>query len=586
MISNDILEKAKKWTKEPYDEQTRNEIKKLIDENNEKELTDRFYTNLEFGTGGMRGTRGAGENRMNIYTVGKTTQGLANYLLKNDPKSTEKGVCLAYDNRHHSDLFAEHSALILSANGIKVYLFESLRTTPELSFTIRHLKAKAGIVLTASHNPASDNGYKVQWEDGAQVVPPTDKEIIDEVNNIKSYDEVKIMDKEEAKSKGLLNIIGEEVDSVFIKESQKVISDPDYIKKNGSKLKVVYTPLHGTGEMVITRSLKMAGFTDVHVVPEQSVVDPDFSTVKKPNPEEAPALEMGIALMKKLDADIFLATDPDADRIGVVVNDKKGSYQMFTGNMTGCMLTEHLFSNLKKSGKMPPKPYVVKTVVTTELTNEICNEYSAKCYDVLTGIKWIADAMRKHSSEDYVLGFEESYGYIAHDYVRDKDSVTASLLICELALQCKEEEKTLIDFMNGIYKKYKVYRESQKAVYYKGKEGKDKINSIMSKLRDNPVKKVKDANVTKIIDIKQGKSFKADGTVIDSNIDLPTSNVIIYYFDDGTKITARPSGTEPKIKFYFSVNMTVGNESVESVIGKADKYLSELETEFVRIIES
>ncbi len=586
MLNENILKKARAWTEAPYDEQTRQEIKTLVDKNDESELTDRFYTSLEFGTGGMRGIRGAGENRMNIYTVGKTTQGLANYLLRVDPKSADKGVCIAYDNRHHSDLFAEHSALILCANGIKVYLFESLRTTPELSFTIRHLKAKAGIVLTASHNPPSDNGYKVQWEDGGQVVPPTDVEIIEEVNKIKSYNDVKIMDKEEAKSKGLLNIIGEEVDIEFIKESQSVVGDPEYVKENGHKLKVVYTPLHGTGEMVLTRSLKMAGFTDVNVVPEQSVTDPNFSTVKRPNPEEASALEMGIALMKKIDADIFIATDPDADRMGIVVNDKKGSYKIFTGNMTGCMLSEHLLSRLKESGKMPPKPYIVKTVVTTELTNEICKEYSAECYDVLTGIKWIADAMRRYSDQDYVLGFEESYGYIAHDYVRDKDSVTASLLICELALRLKENGETLIDFMKSIYKKYKVYRESQKSAYYPGKDGKDKINSIMSTLRDNPIKKVMDAKVIKIIDVNQGKSFKPDGTVIDNNIDLPKANVIVYYFDDGTKITARPSGTEPKIKFYFSVNMKVGNEDVDDVIDKADKYIAKLESEFVSILES
>jgi phosphoglucomutase len=492
MIDREIMEKAKLWTKEPYDEITRKEIRSLIENGNDKELIDRFYTSLEFGTGGMRGVRGAGENRMNIYTVGKTTQGLANYLLKTDPQSKNKGVCIAYDNRHHSDLFALHSARILCANGIKVYLFESLRTTPELSFTIRYLKAKAGIVLTASHNPASDNGYKVQWEDGSQVVPPTDKEIIDEVNRIKSYEDVKLISEGEAKRTGLLEIIGEEVDNVFIKEAQNALLNPAYVKERGNDLKIVYTPLHGTGEMVITKALEMAGFTDINIVPEQSKVDPDFPTVKKPNPEEEEALKMGIDLMKEINADIFIASDPDADRIGVVVDDKMGSYKLFSGNMTGCILTEHILRNLKEKGIMPPRPYVVKTVVTTELTNEICDAYDVKCYDVLTGIKWIANAIRKHSDEDYVFGFEESYGYLAHDYVRDKDSVTASLLVCEAALMFKELGKTLIDFMNEIYKEYKVYRESQKSIYYKGKEGKDKIKSIMANLREKPIQKIKD----------------------------------------------------------------------------------------------
>ncbi len=585
-MDNEILNKAKLWTKEPYDESTRNEIQKLIDDNNDKELIDRFYSSLEFGTAGMRGLRGAGENRMNIYTIGKTTQGLANYLLKVDSESRNKGVSIAYDNRHHSDLFAMHSARILAANGIKVYLFESLRATPELSFSIRHLKAKAGIVLTASHNPASDNGYKVLWEDGSQVVPPVDVEIIDEVNNINSYNDVKIISEEEAKSKGLLKIIGEEVDSKFINEALNVLLDPNLVKDKGKELKILYTPLHGAGEMVIRRALNKAGFTDFHVVPEQSVIDPDFSTVKKPNPEEKEALELGINLMKKIDADILIASDPDADRIGVVANDKNGNYSLFNGDMTGCILTEHILSNLKEKEEIPNNPYVVKTVVTTELTNDICNNYNVNCYDVLTGIKWIADAMRKHSEEDFIIGFEESYGYLAHDYVRDKDSVTASLLVCETALMYKIKGKTLIDFINDIYKKYKVFMESQLNIYYRGKDGRDKINSIMKKLRENPLKKIRDINVTKIIDIKKGKSFKPDGTIIDNEIDLPSSNVITYYFDDGTKITARPSGTEPKIKYYFSVNKKVGDSDVNNVIDDRKKYLKILEDEFVKVVES
>lgn len=583
-MDNIIKEKAFKWTKEPYDESMRKEIQELLDNNNDNELIDRFYTNLEFGTGGMRGLRGAGDNRMNIYTVGMTTQGLANYMLKVDPKSKEKGVCICYDNRWHSDTFAKHSARILCANGIKVYLFESLRTTPELSFSVRELKAKAGIVLTASHNPPEYNGYKVQWEDGAQVVPPTDKEIVQEVLNIKSYNEVKIITEEEAKEKGLLEIIGEEVDKKFIEESQNVLLNPNIAKTDGKNLKIVYTPLHGTGEMVIKRALEMAGFTDFNVVSEQSKIDPNFSTVEKPNPEEKEALDMGIKLMKEIDADIFVATDPDADRIGIVVNDKKGGYQLFNGNMTGCLLTNHVLSNIKK---LPDNPYVVKTVVTTELTNRICEKYNVKCYDVLTGIKWIADAMRRKTGESYVFGYEESYGYLAHDYVRDKDSVTATLLTCEAAIMAKKEGKTLIDVMYDIYREFGVYRESQRSLYYHGKEGKDKINSMMSKLRNNPMSEIMNLKVEKIVDIKESKIIKPDGTVIEDKLDLPVSNVISYYLEDGSKITARPSGTEPKIKFYISVNKKVeANKTVEATIKELDEYAVTIEKEFIKTAES
>lgn len=583
-MENKIKKRAEEWTKAPYDKDTQQEIQKLLNENNEKELTDRFYTNLEFGTGGLRGVRGAGDNRMNIYTVGMTTQGLANYMLKVDPESKEKGVCIAYDNRWHSDTFAKHAARILCANGIKVYLFESLRTTPELSFTIRHLKAKAGIVMTASHNPPSDNGYKVQWEDGGQVVPPTDKEIIEEVRNIKNYNEVKLTTIEEAKEKGLLSIIGKEIDEIFIKESQKVLKHPDFVKENGKKLKIIYTPLHGTGELVITGALRMAGFDNVYVVPEQSIVDPNFSTVKKPNPEEKDALKMGIELMKKENADIFIASDPDADRIGIVINDGKGDYKIFNGNMTGCLLTEHILKNLKAQNKMPDNPFVVKTVVTTELTNRICDYYNVKCYDVLTGIKWIANAIAEHNDESYVFGFEESYGYLGYDYVRDKDSVTASLLVCESAILAKEEGKTLIDVLYDIYRKYGVFREIQKSLYFEGKEGKEKIELMMMKLRNSPPKEIKGLKVTKIMDVKENKSYTTDGKIIDEKLDLPVSNVFVMYLEDGTKITARPSGTEPKIKFYTSVNKKVGdNQTVEEVIKELDEYAKEIEAEIVDI---
>jgi len=454
-----------------------------------------------------------------------------------------------------------------------------------LSFAVRHLKAKAGIVLTASHNPPTDNRYKVQWEDGSQVVPPTDKEIIDEVGNIKSYKEVKIISEEEAKKKNLLITIGEEVDKVFIEESQKVLLNHDFVKKNGNKLKIVYTPLHGTGEMVVSRSLKMAGFTDFNVVPEQSKIDPNFSTVEKPNPEETPALKMGIDLMSKINADLFIATDPDADRIGIVINDKKGGYQIFTGNMTGCLLLNYVLKTRAEKHKMPNNPYVVKTVVTTELTNRICEKYNVKCYDVLTGIKWIANAMRTHKDENYVFGYEESYGYVAHDYVRDKDSVTASLLVCEAAITAKEQGKTLVDVMNDIYKEFGVYRERQKSIYYPGKEGKDKINAMMSKLRDNPPMKVNNLKVEKIVDIKQSKVYTPDGKLI-STLDLPIENVLTYYLEDGSKITARPSGTEPKIKFYISVNKKVINKTVEETIKECDEYAKVIETEFIKMAES
>lgn len=586
MIDTNIKEKALKWTKEPYDAKTCKEIQTLLDKNNEKELIDRFYTNLEFGTGGLRGIRGAGDNRMNIYTVGMTTQGIANYMLKTDPTAKEKGVCIAYDNRHYSNLFAMHTAKIFCASGIKVYLFESLRTTPELSFSIRYLKAKAGVVLTASHNPANYNGYKVSWEDGSQVVPPIDKEIIEEVKNIKSYNEVKIISEKEAKKLNLLKIIGEEIDIKFIEESQKVLIHPEIVKNYGKDLKIVYTPLHGTGEMVISRSLKMAGFTDIEVVPEQAIIDPDFSTVEKPNPEEPEALDMGIKLLLKTNADIFIATDPDADRIGIVVNNKKGGYKLFNGNMTGCLLTHHILTNLAKLNKLAKNSYVVKTVVTTELTNQICEKFNVKCYDVLTGIKWIAEAMRKHSKENYVFGYEESYGYLAYDYVRDKDSVTASLLVCEMALMSKRETKTLIDIMYEIYKEFGVYREIQKSIYYHGKEGKEKINLIMSKLRNNSPDSIMNLKIEKIVDIKQSKIFQPDGTIIEENLFLPKSNVLSYYLEDGSKVTVRPSGTEPKIKFYISVNKKVKNNPVEKVINECEDYAKKICDEFIKMAES
>ena len=566
----------KAWISSDYfDAATKSELKSI--ENDEKEIQDRFYRDLEFGTGGLRGIIGAGTNRMNIYTVGRASQGLANFILKEGGE--EKGVAIAYDSRRMSKEFADVAALCLAANGIKAYVFESLRPTPELSFAVRELKCIAGIVVTASHNPPEYNGYKVYWEDGAQITYPMDKLIIEEVNSIKDFASAKSMDIEEAKSKGLYNVIGEEIDNRYMEELLKQCINPEIIREVAEDIKIVYTPLHGTGNIPVQRVLKTLGFKNVYVVPEQEMPDGDFPTVSYPNPEDPKAFALALDLAKKVDADIVLATDPDADRLGVYAKDlSSGEYVSFTGNMSGMLIAEYILRERKEKGTLPEKGALVKTIVTTNLAYPIAEDYNVKVIEVLTGFKYIGEQIKlfeKEHSYEYIFGLEESYGCLAGTYARDKDACVAVMLLCEVAAWCKKKGITLWDAMINIYEKYGYYREGLKSITLKGVEGVEKINSIMNSLRDNPpktlgsfsVKAVRDYKTSRRVDLISGE---------ESNIDLLPSNVIYMELNDNAWCCARPSGTEPKIKFYMGVKGASFDE--------AEKMLSELTDALMNIV--
>ena len=552
----DYKEVYEQWLSNPYfDEATKEELKNIAEDDNE--IKERFYMDLEFGTAGLRGIIGAGTNRMNIYVVRRATQGLANYIAKVDKKS--QGVAIAYDSRHMSPEFAEEAALCLAANGIKAYIFESLRPTPELSFAVRHLGCVAGINVTASHNPPEYNGYKVYWEDGAQITPPHDSGIMGEVKAISDWNTVKTMDKEEAVKAGLFEVIGQAVDDAYMAELKKQIIHMDAIEAEGRNLKIVYTPLHGTGNIPARRILKELGFENVYVVPEQELPNGDFPTVSYPNPEAAEAFELGLKLAKEVDADIVLATDPDADRLGVRVKDKNGEYHDLTGNMSGCLLANYELSQRKAvNGSLPEDGALVKTIVTTNLADAIAKGYNVKLIEVLTGFKYIGQQIlgfENSGKGTYLFGFEESYGCLIGTYARDKDAIVATMALCEAAAYYKTQGKTLWDAMIDMYEEFGYYKDAIQAVTMKGIEGLQKIQEIMTTLRQNPpadfaghkVTVVRDYKLDEITDLATGEK-KPTG--------LPNSNVLYYELTDDAWVCVRPSGTEPKVKFYYGVKGT------------------------------
>ena len=569
------MDSYKDWcTNQYFDESVRKELESIA--SNEKEIEDRFYKNLEFGTGGLRGVIGYGTNRMNIYTVRKATQGLANFIIKENAK--DRGVAIAYDSRHMSPEFADEAALCLNANGIKAYVFPSLRPTPMLSFTVRELNCIAGIVVTASHNPPEYNGYKVYWEDGAQITAPKDKLIIDVVNNVTDYNLVKTMDIEEAVKAGLYNVVGSDIDDKYIAQLKKQVVNPDICKEVGKELKIVYTPLHGTGNLPARRILKEIGFENVYVVPEQELPNGDFPTVSYPNPEAAEAFELALKLAKEKDADVVLATDPDADRLGVYAKDSKtGEYMSFTGNMSGMLIAEYLLSQKKEKGLIPDNGALIKTIVSTNMADKVAAEYNIKLIEVLTGFKFIGEQIKlfeQNHTYEYMFGFEESYGCLVGTHARDKDAIVAVMCLCEAAAYYKKQGLTLWDQMLNIYEKYGYFREGLESITLKGVEGVAKIQAMLDELRQNPPKKIGNYDVLAVRDyLKDEITDTKTGKVTTTG--LPKSNVLYYDLNDDAWCCARPSGTEPKVKFYIGVKGT-SFEDANSKMENLKKSLMEI----------
>ena len=561
----EYMEKYNEWIKSPViDEETKEELKKI--ENNKEEIEDRFYKDLEFGTAGLRGVIGNGSNRMNKYTVGKATQGLANYIIKNNGQN--KGVAISYDSRHMSKEFSDIVALCLNANGIKTYVFESLRPVPELSFTVRELKCIAGVMITASHNPPKYNGYKVYWEDGAQIVPPIDKGIIDEVNSIVDFADIKTMSKEEAIEKGLYNVIGKEIDDKFINTLKSFVLNPEVIKEMQKDVKIVYTPLHGAGNMPVQRILKEIGFENVYVVPEQEKPDGDFPTVSYPNPEDEKAFKLAIELAKKVDADVVLANDPDADRLGVFSKDTKtGEYKSFTGNMSALLIAEYELSQKKAQGKIPVNGALIKTIVSSNLADAIADEYNLKLIEVLTGFKYIGEQMRafdENKKYQYMFGFEESYGCLIGTHARDKDGISAVMALCEATAYYKKQGYTLWDQMMNIYEKYGYYKEFTISITKEGVSGAAEIKQMMENIRKNPPTKLGKYRVLEFRDYKL-EVIKNLETGEETKTTLPNSNVLYFDMNDKAWCAVRPSGTEPKIKFYIGVRENSMEEAEKSI---------------------
>lgn len=555
--------KAKQWLSPSFDEKTRKEVQSMIDNADKTNLIESFYKDLEFGTGGLRGIMGAGSNRMNIYTVGMATQGFANYLKKNFKDKEQISVVVCHDCRNNSRLFAETVANIFSANGIKAYIFDDLRPTPECSFAIRYLKAQAGVNITASHNPREYNGYKAYWEDGAQVLAPHDKGIIDEVNKC-TVDDVKF-----GGNKQLIQVIGEDIDEPYLRKIRTISIDPDVIKRQHD-LKIVYTPLHGAGRVIIPRSLAFWGFDNVHCVPEQMIKDGNFPTVDRPNPEFAEALTLGLRDAKKLDADILMASDPDADRVGMACKNSKGQWVLIDGNQTCMIFLWYIISNRKATGKMKPSDFIVKTIVTTELIHKIAEKQHVEMRDCYTGFKWIArEIALSEGKQQYIGGGEESYGFLAEDFVRDKDAVSACSLLAEICAYAKDNGKTLYDILMDIYKEYGFSKEHTINVERPGKAGAEEIQQMMANFRSNPPKDLGGSTVVLCKDYKTLEARDADGNI--TKLVMPeTSNVLQWFCNDGTKVSVRPSGTEPKIKFYIEVKDVLTDASqYEALSNKA-----------------
>ena len=573
----DYLKEYQNWLESPdFDEETKNELKSIKDD--EKEIEDRFYKELEFGTAGLRGVIGAGTNRMNKYTVGKATQGLANYILEQGTQ--DKGVAISYDSRKMSKEFSTQTALILNANGIKTYLFEKLRPVPELSFAVRQLGCTAGIMITASHNPPKYNGYKVYWDDGSQIVAPRDKDIIAKVRAISDFKEIKTISKEEAVNKGLFNVVGTEMDDKYINTLKSLVLNPEIVREEGKKLKIVYTPLHGTGNTVTSRLLKELGFENVYVVPEQEKPDGNFPTVDYPNPEDKKAFKLALELAKKVDADVVLANDPDADRLGIYAKDTKtGEYMTYTGNMSALLIAEYRISQMKEKGLLPADGMFITTIVSSELAKAIAKNYGLECIEVLTGFKNIGAVIKKaeeKKDKTYVFGFEESYGCLIGDYARDKDGISAVMSLCEAAAYYKSKGMTLWDQMMKIYEKYGFYKEDQVSIVLEGADGAEKIKSMMTNMRNNLPEKIgkykviefKDVELDEIKNLVTGEQRKTG---------LPKSNVLYYELENNAWCCVRPSGTEPKIKLYMGVKA----DSMES----AEKDLEELKDAMVRLVK-
>ncbi len=558
-------EEYKKWCEDPsFDEETRKELISIKDD--EEEIKDRFYKELEFGTAGLRGVIGMGTNRMNKYTVGKATQGLANYILEQGTQ--DMGVAISYDSRRMSDEFSLQTALILNANGIKTYLFESLRPVPELSFAVRQLKCTAGIMITASHNPPKYNGYKVYWDDGSQIVAPRDKDIINKVRSIADFKEIKIISKEEAIEKGLFNVIGKEMDDKYIETLKSKILNPEIVKEQGKDLKIVYTPLHGTGNTIAERLLNELGFKNVYVVPEQAKPDGNFPTVDYPNPEDKKAFKLALELAEKVDADVVLATDPDADRLGIYAKDTKtGEYMPYTGNMSALLIAEYRISQMKEKNILPEDGMFITTIVSSDLAKAIAANYGLECIEVLTGFKNIGAVMKKaeeNHDKTYVFGFEESYGCLIGDYARDKDGIAAVMSLCEAAAYYRAQGITLWDQMNNIYEKYGYYKEDQVSIVLEGAEGAEKIKEMMTSMRNKDVEQIGKYKVLCFKDVD--RDYVKDMTTgEESKTGLPKSNVLYYQLENNSWCCVRPSGTEPKIKLYFGVKGTSAENATEEL---------------------
>ena len=565
-LINDVKKKAQIWLDGNYDEATKSAVRAMLENSDTTDLVESFYKDLEFGTGGLRGIMGVGTNRMNIYTVGSATQGLSNYL-KKEFAGQQISVVVGHDSRNNSRLFAESAADIFSANGIKVYLFEALRPTPEISFAIRHLGCQSGIVITASHNPKEYNGYKAYWSDGAQVIAPHDHNIINEVNKIKSVDDIKFEGNKE-----LIQIIGEDIDSVYLDKISKLTLSPESIKRN-KDMKIVYTPIHGTGITVIPRALKMYGFENIIDVPEQNVISGDFPTVISPNPEEPAALQMAVDKAKEVGADIVMASDPDADRVGIAVKNDKDEWILVNGNQTAMMLVYYLVKRWSELGKITGKEYLVKTIVTTELIATMAKKFKVPYFDCYTGFKWIAAIIREQEGKmQYIGGGEESYGFLCQDFVRDKDAVSACTMIAEVAAWAKDNGKTVYELIQDIYLEFGFSKEKGISVVKKGKSGAEEIKQMMSGFRVAPPKElagsqvvvIKDYSTLRMIDVLAGKT---------ESLEMPeSSNVLQYFTADGTKVSVRPSGTEPKIKFYIEVKLPIASrEDYDKVNAAAEE---------------
>lgn len=572
-MDSTILAKAKLWLEGNFDAETKAKVQSLITEN-PNELLDSFYCNLEFGTGGLRGIMGVGTNRMNKYTVGMATQGLCNYLKKMFTVTSTIKIAIAYDSRNNSNYFAQISADVFSANGIYVYLYDALRPTPLLSFTIRELGCQSGIVITASHNPKEYNGYKVYWEDGGQLINPHDKNVITEVVKIQSIDDVKWNRNEK-----LVELIGEKIDKIYLDKIAALSLSPDAIARQ-KNLKIVYTPLHGSGVRLVPTCLKQFGFENITTIAEQMISDGNFPTIKSPNPEEGSALEMATKKAAEIDADLVLATDPDADRVGIAIKDNTGRFILLNGNQTGSLLIYYIITRMKELGRLTGNEYIVKTVVTSQLFADIAEKNKVACFNVLTGFKYIADIIKQNEGKKkFIGGGEESYGYLAADFVRDKDAVMSCALIAEMTAYAKDKGLSLFESLIDIYREYGFYKESLLSLTKKGISGVEEINNMMINYRANPPKTINNSDVVRIADYQLQKEFDLKSAV-EKNILLPKSNVLQFFLADGSIITVRPSGTEPKIKFYFGVKGILNSKS------DYDKVNILLNNQIQKIIES